>query len=143
MAPNVYQFDDPAYTIRLDAVRGLLHIAFRGFWTDAIYDRFVAHARSLLPTMPLVGVAIGTQRTLLDLTGYAVQDKAMLDRLAVIGNDTDLVGRRVATLLASALLRQQARRTVPGHRCFSDRDEALAWLLEDATGAEAILPPVR
>ncbi len=123
-------------------VAGLLTIPLIAVYF-LVYDRFVAHARSLLPTMPLVGVAIGTQRTLLDLTGYAVQDKAMLDRLAVIGNDTDLVGRRVATLLSSALLRQQARRTVPGHRCFSDRDEALAWLLEDATGSEAILPLVR
>lgn len=135
MAPSVHQFDDPAWAIRFTPERALLEIAFRGFWTDAIYDRFERKIRSLLPGMPLCGVPIGAQVTLLDLTGYAVQNQPMLERLAVVGNDTDLVGHRVATLLASALLRQQARRTVPGHTLFSDRGEAMAWLLGGSTPA--------
>ncbi|KQN06472.1 MULTISPECIES: hypothetical protein [unclassified Sphingomonas] len=135
MAPSVHQFDDPAYTIRLTPERRLLEISFRGFWDDAIYDRFDRKVRALLPGMPLVGVPIGSQVTLLDLTGYPVQNRPMLERLAVVGNDTDLVGHRVATLLASALLRQQARRTVPGHTLFSDRGEAMAWLLGEAAPA--------
>ncbi len=131
MATDAHQFDDPAYTIRLTPARRLLEITFRGFWTDEIYDRSDRKVRSLLPGMPLVGVPIGSQVTLLDLTGYAVQNRPMLERLAVIGNDTDLVGHRVATLLASALLRQQARRTIPGYHLFDDRDAAMAWLLAD------------
>ncbi len=131
MAPLRHHVHDPAFTIAITPADKLVEIVMIGFWDPATLERFNRQLRAALAVLPAGGCPLGRQVTLFDLTRYQVQHQQTLEGLAAMAADPTIGSRRIAVLLASALLRQQARRTAPGYGLFDDRDAAMAWLSED------------
>lgn len=124
------QFDDPAFTIRIEPERKFVEIRMFGHWDDATARRFNSDLRRLLPALPAGGCRIGDQNTLFDTTAYAVQSQEVLAQLAGMAADPSIGSRRIAVLVSSTLVKLQARRIAPGYGLFDDRAEALRWLFE-------------
>jgi hypothetical protein len=127
------QFDDAAFTIRIEPARKFVEISLRGYWDDATMKRFDSELRRLLPALPAGGCMIGEQNTLFDTTAYAVQSQDVLAQLGIMAADPSIGSRRIAVLVSSTLNKLQTRRIAPDYGLFSDRDEAMRWLFEPAT----------
>lgn len=130
MSPNQHRIEDPAFSILLSAPDKFVEIQMRGFWDLATMQRFDATLRKALPWLVRRGCAIGQQHTLFDLLDFPVQNQDTLAALAGMAADPTIGSRRIAVLLGSALLKQQARRTAPGYGLFDNRPAAMAWLTE-------------
>lgn len=122
--------EDAAFTIRLFALDKFVEIRMRGFWDGGTMQRFDATLRNVLPWLAMRGCAIGQQTTLFDLLEFPVQNQETLAALAGMVADPKIGSRRIAVLIGSALLKQQARRTAPGYGLFGNRAAAMAWLNE-------------
>ena len=120
--------EDAAFTIRLSAPDKFVEIRMLGVWGGETMQRFDATLRKALPWLGMRGCAIGQQTTLFDLLEFPVQNQETLAALARMAADPKIGSRRIAVLIGSALLKQQARRTAPGYGLFDNRQAAMAWL---------------
>ena len=128
--PSAHIIEDSAFTIHLSAQDRFVEIRMRGFWDATTMRRFDRTLRRELPWLPQRGCPIGQQVTLFDLLDFSVQNQETLAALGAMAADPSIGSRRIAVLVGSTLLKQQARRTAPGYGLFGDRESAMAWLTE-------------
>ncbi len=123
---------EPAFVAAIDRDARRLDFALIGHWNLPTVARFEAAIRRVVQHLPLLGIRPGTQVALFDTTRFTVQSGDVLAELGRIAGDPRVTSRRIALVLASALLRMQAKRAMPHLALFDERDEALAWLASDA-----------
>ncbi len=120
--------DVPAYSIALRASPWLLDFALRGHWDMDTVARYAASIRDVVARLPGLGVRVGEQVTLVDITAFAVQSPEVLVALTGTADPAGLTSRRVALVRNSALLSLQAKRALPHLPLFDTREAALEWL---------------
>ncbi len=120
--------DDPAFAAGIDSATKRLDFALLGHWDLPTVTRFEAAIRATVARLPFLGIRLGDQVALFDTTRFTVQSPDVLAALGRLAADPRVTSRRIAIVLASALLRMQAKRAMPHLALFADRDAALDWL---------------
>ncbi len=131
---------DRPYLIAPDACRGLVTIGFRDtFWDDEIKRQFVADCVTAIASL---GVALGTQRVLVDLRNAILQSQTLIATMQkFVANP--LAGR-IALVAETPLARMQTRRLQMREdvRMFPDIADAESWLFAPAFAAPATTAPL-
>ncbi len=130
--PMIPIADDPAFVAGIDHAARRLDFSLVGHWDLPTVARFEAAIRAALMRLPHLGIRPGEQVALFDTTRFTVQSPDVLAALGRIASDPRVTSRRIALVLASALLRMQAKRAMPHLAFFDTRDAALDWLAGDA-----------
>jgi hypothetical protein len=119
--------DQPGYEIIEDQQNNFLELRLWGFWTESLYQQYVAE----LARATQIHVRRGRPWFVLcDLTKFDVQAGGVADlfkeQLAVTG----VANPKIALLSHSALARLQLKRWADGpmRGVFEAREEALSWL---------------
>lgn len=124
--------DDPAFVAGIDRAAKRLDFALFGHWDLPTVVRFEAAIGAAVRHLPFLGIRTGDQVALFDTTRFTVQSPDVLAALGRIASDPRVTSRRIALVLASALLRMQAKRAMPQLALFDDRAAALDWLAGNA-----------
>ncbi len=127
--------DDPAFRGAITAAPWMLDFALFGHWDLGTVQRFGAAIRDAVTRLPALGVRPGEQVALFDITGFAVQSPDVLAAIGDIADRSRTTSRKIALVRSSALLSMQAKRALPHLPMFDSREEALAWLREEAASA--------
>ncbi len=118
------------YEIAIDPERKLVRVAMRGHWslgTVRVYKQDILAAVGKLRS---AGCAAGEIVALVDIRDGGAQSQEVIAAYKDDLAGPDLVPRRLATLVSSALFRRQVERiAIPNQRFFTDGTEALAWLM--------------
>lgn len=113
-----------------DPQRSLIRIVMRGHWDVETVRGYKKAIVAAVERMRVQGCKPGEIVALVDLRDGGAQSQ---DVIAAYKDDLDeanLVPRRLATLVASALFKRQVERiAIPNQRFFVDESEALDWLL--------------
>ncbi len=121
--------DDPAFAAGIDRATKRLDFALFGHWDLPTVARFETAIGAAMARLPFLGIRPGDQVALFDTTRFTVQSPDVLAALGRIASDPRVTSRRIALVLASALLRMQAKRAMPHLAFFDSRDAALGWLV--------------
>jgi hypothetical protein len=116
------------FELRVDSAHRRLDIVQRGFWTDAIFDRFEAAFGAALRELHGAG---GCLTALVDATAFSVQSREILLRFkALLHEQATLCARGTAVLVPAELNRLQAQLSGQAIRIqtFTVRADAEAWL---------------
>lgn len=119
------------YEISVERQRRCLHIAMRGRWTDAVFDRFAADLEAAEREMH--GLA-GISYTLVDGRAFEMQDPALAARFPEMMAALDIgAQRRTAVVTSGPLANMQARPAgnVVNARFFRSMESAADWLFSD------------
>ncbi len=119
---------EAAFTAAIDRAARRLEFTLFGHWDLPTVARFRDAIQASVARLPALGIRPGEQVALFDTGGFAVQSANVLAELGNIAADRGVTSRRIALVLASALLTMQARRAMPQIALFNDRAEAVAWL---------------
>ncbi|MEP9402484.1 hypothetical protein [Sphingomonas sp. VNH70] len=122
--------EEPAFRAAIDPVDRRLEFTLVGHWDIATVTRFEDAIRACVLRLPALGIRPGEQVALFDTGRFSVQSADVLAELGRIAADPRVTSRRIALVLASALLRMQAKRAMPQIALFGDRAEAVAWLAQ-------------
>jgi hypothetical protein len=134
---------DARFTLEIDAGRDLVRVTMTGLFTPADVDAFFvarrrAHAK--LTCGPDQHV------TLNDVRGMKIQPQATVAAFQALLAAPEFPSRRLAFVVAPTLARSQLMRALDRRRarCFTDLDEAEAWLFsaEDDEPVKATILPL-
>ena len=118
------------YDITIDPLRQLVMVTMRGHWdveTVRAYKRDILVAVDRLRS---AGCAADRIIALVDIRDGGAQSQEVIAAYKDDLSEPDLMPRRLATLVSSALFRRQVERiAIPNQRLFTDEAEALAWLM--------------
>ncbi|MFD1033751.1 hypothetical protein ACFQ15_03710 [Sphingomonas hankookensis] len=125
--------DDPGFSGFIRSSPWMLEFTLLGHWDVDTVARFAAAIRDSVERLPALGVRPGEQVALFDITGFAVQSPDVLAAIGAIADRSRTTSRKIALVRNSALLSMQVKRAMPHLAMFDTRDEAVAWLREEAT----------
>ena len=118
------------FDIAADVPRRLLQITARGLWDVDTVKAYKAALLAVIERMLAAGCPNGEMVALFDAREGGPQSQDVIAAFRAQLGQPDLVPRRLATLVGSALLKRQVERiAIPNQRVFTDEAEALAWLL--------------
>lgn len=132
---------DAHFTFETDASRDLVRVAMTGLFELADVDAFLAARRRAH-----AGLTCGPDQhvTLNDVRGMKIQPRATVAAFQALLAAPEFPSRRLAFVVAPTLARSQLMRALDRRRarCFTDLDEAEAWLFsaEDEQPRATILP---
>lgn len=122
------------WTIETEPAKGLLRMVLAGTYSVADVERLDLERKSAIGALK---IAFNHYVVLIDVRGCDISSQDVAAALnTAIGNPV-FRARRCAMVVASTLVRMQARRVVdrPDLQFFEDPAEAEAWLLADAAAA--------
>lgn len=134
---------DARFSLEIDAGRDLVRVTMTGLFTPADVDAFLAARRRAH-----AGLTCGPDQhvTLNDVRGMKIQPQATVAAFQALLAAAEFPSRRLAFVVAPTLARSQLMRALDRRRarCFTDLDEAEAWLLsaEDEEPAKATIVPL-
>jgi hypothetical protein len=117
-----------SFAFDVDPARHLVRTTLRGFFTPAVLDAYLTARRAAFAQLRC---PVTHHLALTDVREMKIQSQEMVAAFGTLLADPATRSRRLAFVTASTLARQQLRRAI-GHRdarCFTDMDEAQAWLL--------------
>lgn len=121
----------PAFEIDVDVALSLVRIRLTGLFDQASLKAFMA-----VRVLKLEQLRCGRneQVTVIDVRHIAIQTQEVVSQWARILADPRFRSRRLAFVVACTLARAQLQRAIGTReaRCFTDKDEAEAWLLTDS-----------
>jgi hypothetical protein len=119
------------YSFAIDRRLGLVGITMSGLFTPADVAAFLeargrAHADLGWPRNGHV--------TLNDVSAMSIQPQETVAAFQAVLADVEFRSRRLAFVVSQTLARRQLTRAVDSRhvRCFTDADEARAWLFDEA-----------
>ncbi|MBB5714134.1 STAS/SEC14 domain-containing protein [Sphingomonas aerophila] len=119
---------DELWRFDLDTQLRFLRITLRGFWTEAVLDRYEPILAQQMRANKLLG---GETSILVDTRELQIQSLAVAERQqAQLAELKPFHATRCALLVPGALAKMQASRigSPVDHKVFSDEDSAMAWL---------------
>ena len=121
--------DEPGYAIAVDPARRLMRVVLRGFWDAATLDAYDRDIRAAGDHMTAAGCPRSEILALVDARDMTAQAQNLVAEYKDRFSDPSRQPRRLATLVASALVTRQVNRVdLPNQRLFADEAEALTWL---------------
>ena len=118
------------FEIVIEPQRGLLRITMRGHWDIETVRSYKAAVLAAVGKMRTAGCTPGELVALVDIRDAGAQSQEVIAAYKDDLQGPDLVPRRLATLVTSALFKRQVERiAIPNQRLFTDEVEALNWLL--------------
>ena len=118
------------FDVVIEPQRNLIRIAMRGHWDVETVRSYKEAVLAAVGKMRMAGCSPGEVVALVDIRDAGAQSQ---DVIAAYKDDLqgpDLVPRRLATLVTSALFKMQVERiAIPNQRYFADEADALDWLL--------------
>lgn len=126
----------PRFSIAIDPKHDLVTIVMNGLLLPGdVSDFFQARRKA----HKLLGCAPGRHLTLTDLRAMHILPQETVAAFAALLTDPQSRAHRLAFVVAPTLVRSQLLRALAGRdsRCFADRAEAEAWLLEEDEAARA------
>ena len=122
-------FEQPGYSIAIDAPSKLMRVVMRGFWDALTLDAYDHDIRAAGDAMAAAGCPRSEILAMVDVRELSAQAQHLLAEYKGRFADPKRQPRRLATIVASArVTRQVARIDLPNQRLFGDEAEALAWL---------------
>lgn len=118
----------PHFTILVDSSRREVHFAVTGFWTQEDMARF--QSALFQKSKPLLERQLPFN-ALGDLSGLAVQDRAMAESMRSMLIEAERSGmKRAAIVITAPLVRMQYARLSEGTsaKIFESKKDAVAWL---------------
>lgn len=134
---------DARFIFEIDAARDLVRVTMTGLFAPADVDAFLAARRQAH-----AGLTCGPDAhvTLNDLRGMLIQPQETVAAFQALLAVPEFPSRRLAFVVAPTLARSQLMRALDRRRarCFTDLDEAEAWLFsaEDDEPAKATILPL-
>ncbi len=120
---------DP-FTISIDPARNLVRVVMRGHWTLGTIDAYEQALMVAGAAMRDAGVRREDFLALVDARDGGPQSQEVVTQYRERLGRKEMLPRRLATLVSSALLKRQVDRiAIPNQRLFTDEAEAIAWLL--------------
>lgn len=122
--------EEVGYRFDFSREHGLLRITFTGQWTLETVDRYRVARVEAFRSAAAAGVPGSDLLLLVDRVSQPVQTQAVVDELGKVVADNQLLARKTAVVVTSALHARQIRRTGTSDslRVFADEAEARAWL---------------
>lgn len=121
----------PHFAILVDAVRREVHFNVAGFWSKEDMARF--QSALFQKSQPLLEKQLPFD-ALGDLSGLAVQERAMTESMRTMLIESEKLGmRRLAIVITAPLVRTQYARLSEGSNAeiFASKSEAVTWLRAD------------
>lgn len=119
----------------IDPVPGhpIVHVTMEGIFTLSDVDRLAVSQAKLAE---LLRYRAGMFDILIDVTACPIQPVDVADALNILSEYPDFQPARLAFVHGDAAVKMQIRRqnACKGADFFTDRDSALAWLIEQRTG---------
>ena len=113
-----------------DPQRSLIRIVMRGHWDVQTVRSYKEAIVAAVGRMRSQGCKPEGIVALVDLREGGAQSQEVITAYKGDLDDANLVPRRLATLVSSALFKRQVERiAIPNQRFFIDESEALDWLL--------------
>ncbi|MGY2736978.1 hypothetical protein [Sphingomonas sp. UYP23] len=120
------------FDIAIDAGRNLLHVTMRGHWTAETVDCYEQAVVAAVTEMLSAGCRHGNLLALVDARDLSAQSQDVIAEFKASMHREEMLPRRLATVLSSALFKRQVERiAIPNQRLFVEESEALRWLLSD------------
>lgn len=129
---EICHIQEDAFSIRADLDQRLLDIKLKGYWDLATVEHFARCAERAAMALRRAGCPPGEQLTLVDNRALSIQSQDVVKRFDALIETRLNRSHRTAVVVASPLLRMQAKRVGPDHRFFEDRESALGWLCTPA-----------
>ena len=121
------------FEIVADVPKRLLRIRVGGHWELATVSAYKTELLASVKQMHDAGCEPGEMVALFDAREGGPQSQEVVAHFRDELGGAELVPRRLATLVSSALFKRQVERiAIPNQRVFADEAEALAWLLSPA-----------
>ena len=130
--------DDPGFSGFIRSSPWMLEFILTGHWDLGTVARFGAAIRDAVTRLPTLGIRLGEQVALFDITGFAVQSPDVLAAIGEIADRSRTTSRKIALVRNSALLSMQVKRAMPHLAMFDTRDQAVTWLREEGTDGASI-----
>ena len=118
------------YDITIDPQRQLVIVTMRGHWDVETVRAYKRDILAAVDRLRSAGCAADQIIALVDIRDGGAQSQDVIAAYKDDLSEPDLMPRRLATLVSSALFRRQVERiAIPNQRLFTDEAEAFAWLL--------------